>query len=99
MMRARRPAADRTLAERRWRRGGDDFRPGALRNNDRSHYFRSDSLGSNYFFFATPTAEIGALDLARASLCCLSVDACCLERSFDFGDLSPMHITPHPVGW
>jgi hypothetical protein len=37
--------------------------------------------------------------LARASLCCLSVDACCLERSFDFGDLSPMHITPHPVGW
>ena len=93
MMRASRPAADRTLAERRWRRGGNDFRPGALRSKDRIDYFRID-----YFFFATLTAEIGALDLARASLCCLSADACCLERSFDFGDLSPMHITPHPFG-
>ena len=61
--------------------------PAPCRAQCRNDYF-------DYFFFAMLTAEIGALDLATASLCCLSVEACCFERSFDFGDLSPMHITP-----
>jgi hypothetical protein len=52
---------------------------------------------NDYFFFAALTAEIGALDLAAASLCCLSVEACCFERSFDFGDLSPM--PSPPIHW